>query len=117
MPHTAQVSKEMRECIAECLSCYSTCVETVQHCLMMGGKHSEHRHIALLLACAEICRTSAHTMLLGSDQHAAVCRACAEICRACEAECRSMGDDEVMKRCADACRRCAESCGRMGSMG
>lgn len=117
MPHDATTMNQgMRQCIQECLDCYRVCVETVQHCLMLGGKHAEHGHIATLLACAEICRTSAHTMLLGSQHHAATCRACAEICRACEADCRSMGSgDEMMQKCADACGRCAESCDRMAA--
>ena len=114
MSHTAtHTSAEMQQCIQDCLNCYALCTETVHHCLMLGGKHAEHGHIATLLACAEICRTSAATMLLGSQHHAETCRACAEICRACEADCRSMGDDETMRRCADACRRCAESCQRV----
>lgn len=115
MPHTAaHLSQDMQACIDACLTCYSTCMETVHHCLMLGGKHAEHSHIATLLACAEICRTSAHTMLVGSQHHTETCRACAEICRACEADCRSMGgDDETMRRCADECRKCAESCDKM----
>ena len=117
MPHATHTSTEMQQCIRECLDCFSVCTETVQHCLMLGGRHAEHAHIATLLACAEICRTSAQTMLLGSQHHTDVCRACAEICRACEADCRAIGgDDETMRRCADTCRRCAESCARMAAM-
>lgn len=115
MPHTAmQMSQEMRQCIKECLDCYSTCLETVQHCLMMGGKHAEQKHIALMLTCASICETSANAMLLGSQQHTETCGACATICRACEEDCRRMADgDETMLRCAESCARCAESCDRM----
>ena len=118
MPHTTHLSPEMKACIDACLSCYSTCTETAQHCLRMGGSHAEHSHMATLLACAEICRTSAHTMLLGSNQHVHTCRACAEICKACEADCRSMrSNDEMMQRCAEECRRCAESCAKMSQAG
>lgn len=119
MPHDSmKMNQEMRQCIQECLDCYSVCLETVQHCLMMGGKHAEHGHIATLLTCAEICRTSAQAMLLGSQQHAATCRACAEICRACAAECESMGGgDEMTQKCAESCRRCAESCAKMAGHG
>lgn len=113
--HTTEhtISPEMQECIDECVACYSLCEQTVQHCLEMGGKHAAPHHIRLLLDCAEICRTSAGFMLRGSDFHHRTCGVCAEVCRACEKECRSMGDDEMMQRCADACRRCAESCARM----
>jgi hypothetical protein len=103
----------MQRCIQECINCYSVCTSTVHHCLHKGGRHAEAHHITLLLTCAEICRTSAHAMLLGAAQHVHTCRACAEICRACEQACRAMGDDPMMQQCADACRRCAESCQQM----
>ncbi|MHB0947574.1 MAG: four-helix bundle copper-binding protein [Gemmatimonadaceae bacterium] len=115
MPHHAhQQDPAMRDCIRECLGCYSSCLETAHHCLMLGGAHAAHPHMALLLSCAAICETSARAMLLGSDAHAALCRACAEVCRACAVSCRQVGgDDDVMRRCADACDACAESCARM----
>lgn len=115
MPHAGMtINQEMRQCIDEYLNCYSICLETVTHCLQLGGEHAEQPHIATLLTCAEVCRTSAQAMLLGSQHHTDICRACAEICRACEADCRSMaGDDEMMLKCADVCRSCAESCGSM----
>jgi hypothetical protein len=115
MPHIAEatVTKEMQRCIDECLNCYSTCLQTVQHCLELGGKHAEVSHIRVLNDCAEICQTSADFMLRGSALHGRVCAVCAEVCRECERECRRMGDDETMRECADACRRCAESCERM----
>ena len=118
MPHTtsrsSHSSQDMRQCIQECLNCYAICRETVQHCLTMGGRHAEQQHIALMLTCARTCETSASAMLLGSQQHAETCRACAAVCRACAEDCRRMaGDDETIRRCADACERCAESCERM----
>lgn len=115
MPHhEATLSKEMRQCIKECLDCYAICLETVQHCLTMGGKHAEQQHISLLLTCARICETSASAMLLGAQQHAETCRACATICHACAEHCRRMGKgDETMQRCAETCERCAASCERM----
>jgi len=79
----------------------------------MGGKHAEASHIQLLLACAEICQTSANFMLLGSDLHARTCGVCAEVCEQCATSCEQMGNDAQMQACAEACRRCAESCQRM----
>lgn len=115
MPHTAEVTvtKEMEQCIDECLSCYSVCLQTAQHCLELGGKHAEAAHIRTLNDCAEICQTSAAFMLRGSPLHGKVCGVCAQVCRECERDCRRMGDDPVMQECADVCRRCAESCERM----
>ena len=54
-----QISREMQECIEECLRCHGICLQTVSHCLELGGKHADPDHIGLLLDCAEICRTSA----------------------------------------------------------
>jgi hypothetical protein len=108
------MTEQMRQCSQECLDCYAQCLETVQHCLMMGGKHAEPQHIALMLTCARICETSASAMLLGTPQHVETCRACAAICHTCEEECRRMAEgDATMLRCAEACARCAESCDRM----
>jgi hypothetical protein len=119
MAHTTHqiTSAEMQQCIDECLHCHSICLQTVQHCLQMGGEHAGQPHITLLLDCAEICQTSANFMLRGSQQHARTCAVCAEVCRACEEDCRRLGrDDEMMLQCAEACRRCAESCERMAKM-
>jgi hypothetical protein len=116
MPHQggSHLSQEMRQCIQECLSCYATCLETVQHCLTMGGRHAEQQHIALMLTCARTCETSANAMLLGTHLHHETCRACAALCRACAEDCRRMAQgDATMERCADECERCAASCERM----
>lgn len=112
------VSQEMQNCINECLSCHAVCLETIRHCLEMGGKHAEAKHIALLQDCAQICATSADFMLRGSGFHQQTCGVCASICNACADECAKLADGaEFMQRCADACRRCAESCRKMsGSM-
>jgi hypothetical protein len=112
---THTMTREMQECIDNCTRCHAICLETVDHCLHLGGKHADAHHITLLLDCAEICQTSANFMLRGSDQHAHICAACAEICRRCEEACRSMGSDEMMRQCAEICARCADSCERMAS--
>lgn len=107
------MSPEMKECIDNCLSCYSECLSmTMGHCLEMGGKHTEPKHFKLMMACAEICRTSAHFMLIGTEHHKHTCRECAEICRECARDCERVGD---MQSCVEACRRCAESCERMAA--
>jgi hypothetical protein len=112
MPH--QVTDQMQECIDRCQSCQEVCLESVAHCLEMGGKHAAPDHIKLLMACAEICDTSARFMLLGSPHHTRTCEVCAEICEACAEDCDRF-DDDMMKRCADVCRRCAEACREMAA--
>ena len=114
MPHQGQQNDAMQQCITDCQSCAAACLETMQHCLAMGGEHSAAPHITLLADCADVCQTSANFMLRGSALHAETCRACAVVCHACEESCRSTdADDETMLACADACRQCAASCERM----
>jgi hypothetical protein len=103
----------MQACIDDCLRCYQACLGMASHhCLDVGGRHTEARHMRLMLACAEICRASAAIMLIGVEQQGKVCAACAEICEACARSCEAIGD---MDSCVEACRRCAESCHRMAS--
>lgn len=107
-------SPEMNACIDNCTQCHAICLETINHCLSMGGKHAAPDHISLMATCADICATSADAMLRGAAVHEFTCGACAEICRRCADDCASMAaDDPEMQRCADACRRCAESCAAM----
>lgn len=110
----AHVDTAMRTCIDACQACHAVCLETVQHCLDMGGKHAEAAHITTLLDCAQICATSADFMLRGSSSHAATCLACAEVCETCAESCDTL-DGAEMKRCADECRRCAEECRTMAA--
>lgn len=114
---TMQMSEEMRRCISDCLNCHSICVQTVEHCLSMGGKHADPQHIKLLLDCAEICQTSANFMLRNSRYHPRTCGVCAEVCEACAQSCEQLDpNDQIMSACAQMCRQCAESCGRMAQM-
>lgn len=88
-----------------------TCLGTAMaHCLETRGKHTEPAHFRLMMACAEICRTSAHFMLLNSPHHKHVCKECAEICTECAKDCERVGG---MEDCVRACRQCAESCRAM----
>ncbi|MBS7455551.1 four-helix bundle copper-binding protein [Coralloluteibacterium stylophorae] len=100
-------------CIAACTACQRICIETVGHCLARGGAYAEPKHVNLLLACADICATSANTMLRDVELHTATCAACAQLCGACASACEGMDDDEAMPRCAEACRRCESECAAM----
>ncbi|MDQ3288774.1 MAG: four-helix bundle copper-binding protein [Pseudomonadota bacterium] len=113
--HTAEHrTQAMNECIDNCTRCHAICLETINYCLDKGGKHAEAEHITLLMGCADMCRTCADAMLLGSKAHTVTCGACAEICRRCAESCERM-DDPEMERCACMCRQCAESCEAMAS--
>jgi len=101
----------MKECVDNCLGCYSMCVQMAMgHCLEAGGQHVEPNHFRLMMACAEICHSSAYFMLIGSEHHKHICRECAEICDQCAESCEEIGD---MLDCVEACRRCAETCRQM----
>ena len=103
----ALVSIDMEQCIAGCLACHAVCLQTVEHCLELGGAHAAQGHIRLLLDCAELCEASAHFMMRHSQYEGRICALCAEACRACEEACRRMGDVADV-HCAESCRRCAK---------
>jgi hypothetical protein len=112
--HSHEIDPAMRECIRNCQECHAVCLETLQHCLTMGGEHAAAKHIRLLEDCAQICAASADFMLRTSHFHTRTCGVCAEICAHCAEECeRLAGADALMKQCAEICRRCAKSCGQM----
>lgn len=107
------ISKDLQTCIDECLSCYKTCLGTAMtHCLEEGGEHVEPKHFRLMMACAEMCRTAAHFMLIDTPHHKHTCRECAEICRECAKDCERIGE---MQDCVNACRSCAEHCRKMAA--
>lgn len=117
MHHMKLLDENMKNCIEMCNGCHDEC-ETVlfQHCVKMGGKHVEEKHVRLMADCIEICQTAANFMLRGSDLHTSTCETCAEVCEACADSCEEVGGEE-MKNCAETCRNCAESCREMsGSM-
>lgn len=105
---------DLDQCIENCLDCY-------RHCeLALANSYkqelvSESDHLILLSSCAEICRTSAKFMLLGSPFHAETCSVCSNVCLACAESCEDM-DDDSLKACIQACRKCAESCAEMSSI-
>lgn len=106
----------MLDCIADCLECAETCNTTLNHCLSMGDKHVESKHIKTLIACADICALSAQWMSREIEFHSELCRTCAEVCKACADSCESIGaDDEVMQDCIEICRTCADSCTKMAA--
>ena len=66
----------------------------------------------LMLAYAEICRTCAYFMELGTEFHKRTCAVCAEICEECAKNCEQIGE---MDDCVAACRHCAETCRQMAA--
>lgn len=108
-----KLSGEMKSCIDACQRCHAVCLQTaMQHCLELGGRHTEPKHFRLMMACAEVCRASAALMLIGSPGHRMQCDLCAKFCEECAADCDQIGD---MEDCVAACRACAKECRQMAS--
>lgn len=105
------LSQEMQRCVHQCLSCYQACFSTaMNHCLEEGGAHTEPRHFRLMIECAEICRMTAHLMLMNAEHHSHFCAECAAICEECATSCRKL---DGMDMCVESCSQCAESCRQM----
>ena len=109
MPHRKRLTLEAKECAIECMECADTCIQAIPHFVALEGEHLSRPHISLLNLCADICRVSSRTLLMGYEFHDHICGACAAICEACAVECEGL-DEEFIQRCAKACRRCARSC-------
>src|SRR3954465_2947348 len=109
-------TNKMEHCIELCEECHGSCVETMTHCLKIGGPHSAQDHIRLMWDCAEICTLAADFMHRGSDFYSRMCALCAEICARGADDCARFGHDPIMKRCAEACRNCASACQEMAAI-
>lgn len=105
---------DMKHCIDLCHDCHRVCLETLAHCLALGGKHAEAGHINALLDCIATCTASVSLMTRNSPVHAQMCETCAEACRRCAESCEKI-DDPQCRRCAELCRACEASCREMGA--
>lgn len=108
--------EEMRKCIQLCRDCHAMCIQTIAHCLKLGGRHATPEHIRLFQDCAQMCTTTVDYMLRESAFHERVCRLCSDLCKQCGKDCEQVaGSDQLIKQCIEMCRKCAESCERMAS--
>jgi hypothetical protein len=98
----------MDDCIDMCIASNRMCLETANYAAKRGGALASPVMLAMLADCAELCQTTANSMLRGSPLHQVLCRACAEVCARCADECSRHGADQQMVRCAETCRTCAE---------
>jgi len=117
-PKRSGAMMTLDECVDSCVASHRMCLETARYCTEQGSSaHIDASHIALLLDCAELCQTTANSMLRRSPQHALLCDACARVCEACARDCAKIAGDARMQTCAQTCRDCAASCKEMASMG
>ena len=111
-----RMGEEMQRCIQLCQDCHTSCVQLIEHCLKLGGRHAAPGHIRLLMDCAQMCTVTADFMARGSSFHDRTCTFCAELCLRCAESCEQIaGEDQLVKQCAELCRRCSGSCERMAS--
>lgn len=111
-----QFDPDLEICIENCMECHRTCLETLQYCLRLGGRHAQIEHIRRLSDCADICQTAADFMIRGSDLHRETCAVCAEICTRCADDCAALAANDLqMQECAEVCAQCAETCRAMAS--
>lgn len=104
------------ECIDKCLASHRRCLETASYSIGRDPAPASAQHIAILLDCAELCQSTANSMLRKSPQHALFCEACARLCEICAEACLAQGSDARLRVCAETCRDCARSCRDMVAM-
>lgn len=101
MTHTGMnMDPTMQQAIENATACANICLESINHCTHMGGKHAAPVHLGLLIDCAKICEMSADYMLRESMFHGEVCGLCADVCDECAMSCDEFQDDIQMKECA-----------------
>ena len=109
-----RLSINMEYAIKNALECYRVCSTCLQHCLALGGKHSEHGHITVMIECAQVCQIASSFMIATSDFVHDVAGICARLCDACADSCHDIDpEDPHMVACMVACRQCADSCRNM----
>ncbi|EQB04089.1 ferredoxin [Sphingobium baderi LL03] len=106
----------MSDCVDQCITSHRMCLETATNLTKQGGALATAALIAMLTDCAEICQTTANSMLRQSSFHRILCRACAETCERCAQECLRHSEDQQMARCSATCKECAASCRMMADM-
>lgn len=118
MAHTMEdpLDINMQKCVQNCTDCHNACVQTISHCLDMGGSHTDAAHLRSLLDCADACDASVRFMLRGSELYPQMCGVCADACLGCALSCEQWPNDPVMKTCAEVCRLCADSCREMAAV-
>jgi hypothetical protein len=105
----------MKECVNYCQDTQEACLEAVTYCLERGRDYADPDCVALLITCEAVCGASVKSMLVGSEHHTKVCKACAEICEAVIADFEEF-DDRPLRHLVDVAKRSAESCRQMSRM-
>jgi hypothetical protein len=114
MPGPGNLSPDLEHCVEACLACYRSCMGmAMNYCLERGGRHVEPGHFRVMMACAEMCRTAASFLLMGTVHYRKSCAECADICEECAESCAAL---DGMEHCVAECRRCAAECREAAAM-
>ncbi|MBA4793404.1 MAG: four-helix bundle copper-binding protein [Phenylobacterium sp.] len=119
MPAAAQApppnrdGMSMDDCVALCIASHRSCLTSARHVMGQPQLRAPAQLVALLQDCAELCQTTANSMLRGAPTHTLLCRACADLCEACAQACDAFKNDAVLTRCAATCRECGAACRHM----
>jgi hypothetical protein len=113
--HHRGAAQTRQQAISNTQDCGAICIQTIQHCLEVGGAHAEASHLRLMQDCADLCAASTKILLRGGQHHAEVATACANLCDLCAASCEKYIGDAQLKACANQCRLCAQACRQMTS--
>jgi hypothetical protein len=98
----------MIRCVDECERCHRICLHTaMMYSLEQGVEHVEPAHLRLMMACADLCRATADSLLAGFDTSEDLCAICARVCAQCGESCARVGE---LAECMEACRACAAAC-------
>ncbi len=96
--------------IDACQECHLLCQELLAyHGDETGGKQLSSQHIKRLVACIEMCQTTANLLTIRAPLIDQLCEITAHICEQCATSCRSI-ECEAMKKCANICSQCAGAC-------
>jgi hypothetical protein len=103
----------MEDCVALCIESHRSCLTSARHVIEQRQRRAPAQLVALLQDCAELCQTTANSMLRGAPTHTLLCGACANLCAACAQACEAFKGDAVLTRCAATCRDCGAACRHM----
>ena len=103
----------MEDCVTLCLASHRSCLASARYVLEQPQLHAPAQLAALLQDCAELCQTTANSMLRGAPTHTLLCGACADLCATCAQACDAVRGDAVLTRCAATCRECGAACRHM----
>ncbi|WP_377369060.1 four-helix bundle copper-binding protein [Phenylobacterium ferrooxidans] len=103
----------MDDCVTLCVASHRSCLTSARHVLEQPQLNAPAELVALLQDCAELCQTTANSMVRGAPTHTLLCGACADLCAACAQACDAYKNDTVLTLCAVTCRDCGAACGHM----